>query len=514
MARKWQSLKAYSLALLIVGFAITGVMLAGAPGYTPASGGGGGTPSGSAGGDLTGTYPNPTIKTSVALTTPDIGVATATSVNKVAITAPGTSATLTIANGKTLTASKTLTLDGTDSTTMTFPSTSATIARTDAANTFTGVQVLTSPSLLGTVSVADTTTPAISLASGMTNTGNVTINGKTSGALKLTTADATAQTLTISAAAQTTGAATLTIPDFAGANQTLATLALSQTFTNKTLTSPTINGAAIGGAFTGTGAYIPVTLLNSGTSASSATFWRGDGTWATPASGGTPNPATSIWMYDGGGGDQNSSTTTGGGPFCLFAGTSGAGVYAGIDNDTHLDTSQLQGYECYSGTDTNSASFLYQRQDTVFGGGSQTLEFRVYLSAASDGTDTYTARIGWSGKSTAGDPTSGVFFRYTHGTNSGLWQGVARTNNAETTGNVTVGPTANTWQKLKIVIAADGTSADFYVNDVNKVTVSSNVPHATNRFCGIGMSIVKSAGTTNRTFHNDYFMWTASPTGR
>src|SRR3990167_2832811 len=43
---------------------------------------------------------NGTLKSGVVLTTPVLGVATATSINKVAITAPATSATLTIADGK------------------------------------------------------------------------------------------------------------------------------------------------------------------------------------------------------------------------------------------------------------------------------------------------------------------------------------------------------------------------------------------------------------------------------
>ena len=78
--------------------------------------------------------------TSPTLVTPVLGVATATSINKVAFTAPATNATLTIANGKTLTANNSVTFAGTDATTMTFPSTSASIARTDAAQTFTGTQ--------------------------------------------------------------------------------------------------------------------------------------------------------------------------------------------------------------------------------------------------------------------------------------------------------------------------------------------------------------------------------------
>lgn len=93
--------------------------------------------------------------TSPTLVTPVLGVATATSINKVTITAPATSSTLTVDDGvtfrvtsggnlalggKTATFSNTLTLAGTDSTTMTFPTTTATIARTDAAQTFTGTQ--------------------------------------------------------------------------------------------------------------------------------------------------------------------------------------------------------------------------------------------------------------------------------------------------------------------------------------------------------------------------------------
>jgi hypothetical protein len=66
-----------------------------------------------------------TVITNATLDNP--AITNITSVNKVTITAPATSATLTIANGKTLTASNTITLAGTDSTVMTFPGTSSTI---------------------------------------------------------------------------------------------------------------------------------------------------------------------------------------------------------------------------------------------------------------------------------------------------------------------------------------------------------------------------------------------------
>ena len=87
----------------------------------------------------------------VADTTGDI---TAGAYNKVTITAPASSATLTIADGKTLTANRSLTLTGTDGTTQTFPSTNATIARTDAGQTFTGTNTFSSAPIVSTLTAS------------------------------------------------------------------------------------------------------------------------------------------------------------------------------------------------------------------------------------------------------------------------------------------------------------------------------------------------------------------------
>lgn len=77
-----------------------------------------------------------------------------------------------VTTAKKLSVSNILTLAGTDGTTMTFPSTSATIARTDAANTFTGVQTFSSTAV-GTIDATNalksaTTTVNVSSATAPT----------------------------------------------------------------------------------------------------------------------------------------------------------------------------------------------------------------------------------------------------------------------------------------------------------------------------------------------------------
>jgi hypothetical protein len=84
---------------------------------------------------------SPTIVTPT-LTTPVLGVATATSINKVAITAPVSSATLTLANGSTLATSGAFstTLTATATTVATLPAGTKTLAALETVQTWSAAQ--------------------------------------------------------------------------------------------------------------------------------------------------------------------------------------------------------------------------------------------------------------------------------------------------------------------------------------------------------------------------------------
>ena len=133
------------------------------------------------------------LDTSPTLVTPVLGVATATSVNKVAVTAPATSATLTIADGASLVTSGaySLTLTSTAATNVTLPTT-GTLATLAGSEAFTN-KTLTNPTvtnyLESVVAIGNSSTSqTLALTNGtvqtVTMTGNCTFTMPTATAGK------------------------------------------------------------------------------------------------------------------------------------------------------------------------------------------------------------------------------------------------------------------------------------------------------------------------------------------
>jgi hypothetical protein len=200
---------------------------------------------------------------------------------------------LSITLGKVLSTFNSLYLIGTDGTVMTFPSTSATIARTDAAQTFTGVQTFSTP-----LAIASGGTNASTAATGLVNLvagGLVLPAGTTSLAplkltsgTNLTTPTAGVQEYDGTAFYLTPAASTRCVNDIEQfcTLTTAYTLALSQTAAQKMFNTST-NGAVtlpIGSYFfecmftlsslnTGTSSVFGWALA-AGTAVITAQFWE------------------------------------------------------------------------------------------------------------------------------------------------------------------------------------------------------------------------------------------------
>ncbi len=162
-----------------------------------------------------------------------------------------------------------------------------------------------------------------------------------------------------------------------------------------------------------------------------------------------------------------------------------------------------------TGTTTTGETHHFKGYGAGFGdaylhgnGMSSIMRWRVAFDAVSDGTNTYFSSLGFGGQINSKDQTDGIYFTYTHSTNSGKWQAVTASGGTRTSTDTGVAA-GTSYQSLEIRTNAAGTSVEFYIDGSLVATNTTNIPTTTATAIFITMN--KSAGTTSRVLYMDYY---------
>lgn len=188
----------------------------------------------------------------------------------------------------------------------------------------------------------------------------------------------------------------------------------------------------------------------------------------------------------------------------MFNSSSGAGASVTMHGGAPIDARHPGVAALTTGTDSNGRAGSNRSNNTgyLFGAGVAVFTGIVYLSALSDGTDTYAARIGFGNTLTA-DNVDGVYFEY-DSTTSPNWIMKAANNSVRTATVSSTPVVAGAWLNLTIVINATASAAEFFVNGTSIGTIiGTNIPKLPPRISAPSASIIKSAGNTSRTLYVD-----------
>jgi hypothetical protein len=153
----------------------------------------------------------------------------------------------------------------------------------------------------------------------------------------------------------------------------------------------------------------------------------------------------------------------------------------------------------FRGAQQNTASMCY------LGAGVVELHFLVSFPSLSTSTEEFTGFFGFA-VSVAGPLQSANFcgFKYDRALNGDFW---ATTTKRATTGSTTTNTTsvpvvAGQYYKLRIVVNAAATQADFYIDDVAMTPHTTNIPAGTSEVGEIFISVNKTVGTTTTRIIN------------
>ena len=184
-------------------------------------------------------------------------------------------------------------------------------------------------------------------------------------------------------------------------------------------------------------------------------------------------------------------------------------IGSGIPNRTNQQG--VQYYNTLTGA-TNYALHASASTATMWiGGGAWVYETSINIANLSVLTDRYRFISGFGSGNGAAVETDGVFFTYDEGgTANGTaaspnWQCITVANSVRTLTTTSTAVTTGAWHKLRIEINAAGTSAAFYLNGTLLATHTTNIPlGSATRFVLVKQGMFKTIGSTNRVIYVDY----------
>lgn len=193
------------------------------------------------------------------------------------------------------------------------------------------------------------------------------------------------------------------------------------------------------------------------------------------------NTATGITLVASGGGDWRSET----------------GYQTQIGG-----TLSSPNFWFYTAASTASSGYRFGAGSSLetfrMGDSSYVIHQKIFIPFLSDATDTYIFRVGSNSGNGSSDGT-GMFFKYTHGTNSGNWQCLTTLSGSTTTINTSTAVSAMTAYDLVITYYNDS-KVDFFINGTFVGQSTTNISPA---MLDVGAWLTRSAGTGVRAFFAD-----------
>jgi hypothetical protein len=166
-------------------------------------------------------------------------------------------------------------------------------------------------------------------------------------------------------------------------------------------------------------------------------------------------------------------------------------------------------YDLATGTTTTGAATggnHVNQQPVYFGAGCVLGLFRVNVPALSTVAEEFKAIVGFNDAIAAGSVTDAIGWKYDR-LSSTAWRASSISNTTETVNTTGLTVTAGRYDLLGVFVNGDASRVDhFYSSDGGETwtifgtPITTNIPSGAARATGCGASILKSAGTTTRSF--------------